>query len=289
MDNEQDISFEEFESALFEDEGNQTDTPEEAVEENAGQAQKEQPAEGEETPEQPEGGEEQPEKPEAPALETFTLKVNKEEKTYSREEMISLAQKGVDYDRVKAQLEKSRQESAEKLREHQELMDTLTQIAKDSGQDVAALLEDLQIGILQKQGLSADVARERLLRQRAEKEASALRASQQESKDSADRAKKEIEDFQSAYPDVEVTQALIDKLMPEVKGGKTLLSAYREMEASQQKAAMDAKEARIAELERQLAAEKQNKENRAASPGSQKDTGGKRQKSEFDDFLEAFS
>ena len=42
--------------------------------------------------------------------ETFTLKVNKEEKTYSREEVISLAQKGADYDRVKEQLTRSREE-----------------------------------------------------------------------------------------------------------------------------------------------------------------------------------
>ena len=48
------------------------------------------------------------------------------------------------------------------------------------------------------------------------------------------------------------------------------------------------KDAQIAELQRQLAAEKQNKENLAASPGSQKDSGGKRTKSDYDDFLEAF-
>ena len=48
-------------------------------------------------------------------------------------------------------------------------------------------------------------------------------------------------------------------------------------------------DAKIAELQRQLEAEKQNKANRAASPGSQKDSGGKRSKSEFDDFMDAFA
>jgi hypothetical protein len=48
------------------------------------------------------------------------------------------------------------------------------------------------------------------------------------------------------------------------------------MEEAKQQAALTEKENRIAELEKQLAAEKKNKENRAASPGSQKDTGGRR-------------
>ena len=59
------------------------------------------------------------------------------------------------------------------------------------------------------------------------------------------------------------------------------MSAYRKYEAAQ-------KDAKIAELEKALAAEKKNKENRASSPGSQQDSGGRREKSEFDDFMEAF-
>jgi hypothetical protein len=65
-------------------------------------------------------------------------------------------------------------------------------------------------------------------------------------------------------------------------------AAYRQMEEAKQQAALTEKENRIAELEKQLAAEKKNKENRAASPGSQKDTGGQRQKTDFDDFMSAF-
>ena len=294
MDNEQDISFEEFEDA-FSDGGNQTEVTEEVEteteEQEGGQQGEEGTPTGEEKPSEQEG-EPGEEKPEETKPETFTLKVNKEEKTYSREEMISLAQKGADYDRVKELLEKSRTEQADMKKQYdsqKEAMELLAQIAKDSGSDVSALLENMQISMVQRRdNVSADVAKERVLRQKAERQAEALRSQKQEAEKADGRAKREIEEFRKAYPDVDVTQELIDKLMPEVTGGKTLLSAYRQMEEAKQQAALTEKESRIAELEKLLAAEKKNKENRAASPGSQKDTGGQRQKTDFDDFMSAF-
>lgn len=293
MDNEQDISFEEFEDA-FSDGGNQTEVTEETeaeTEEQEGvqQAQEEAPSAEEGPSEQETPGEE---KQEETKPETFTLKVNKEEKTYSREEMISLAQKGADYDRVKELLEKSRTEQADMKKQfdsQKDAMDILAQLAKDSGFDVAALLENMQIATVQKRDkVSADVARERVLRQKAERQAEALRAQKQDAEKADSRAKQEIAEFRKAYPDVEVTQELVDKLMPDVTGGKTLLSAYRQMEEARQQAALAEKERRIAELEELLAAEKKNRENRAASPGSQKDTGGQRQKTDFEEFMSAF-
>jgi hypothetical protein len=98
--------------------------------------------------------------------------------------------------------------------------------------------------------------------------------------DSAQRVRRELAEFRTAYPKVELTDELLGKLMPDVAAGKTLIDAYHGYEAAQ-------KDSRIAELERQLAAEKQNKENRASSPGSQKDSGGRRTKDDFDDFKKA--
>ena len=48
------------------------------------------------------------------------------------------------------------------------------------------------------------------------------------------------------------------------------------------------KDAEIADLQRKLAAEKQNKKNRSTSPGSQQDSGGRRVKTEYDEFMAAF-
>ena len=224
-----------------------------------------------------------------PQEETFTLKVNKEEKTYSREEVISLAQKGADYDRVKEQLERSRQNGVDlqaKLDGQSEAMEVLAEIAKDKGTDLPQLLDDLRIGLLQKQGLSEDAAKERLLRLKAEKETARLKAEKPAEKEPPaetlqQRVKRELEEFRNAYPNVQLTDELVGKLTPYVQKGDSMMGAYQKYEAAQ-------KDAQIADLQRQLAAEKQNKENRISSPGSQKDTGGKRAKTEYDDFMEAF-
>ena len=47
-------------------------------------------------------------------------------------------------------------------------------------------------------------------------------------------------------------------------------------------------DARFAELEKQLAADKQNKKNKAKAVGSQNDSGGRRSRSAEDDFFAAF-
>ena len=56
-----------------------------------------------------------------------------------------------------------------------------------------------------------------------------------------------------------------------------LTAAYRKYEKTQ-----DA--AKIAELERKLSAKEQNDKNKRRSPGSQQDSGGRRTKSDFEEF-----
>lgn len=273
----------EDETSVEEAEATQTDSQE--------QTENESQESGETTPdaevEQQEGNE-QSDTVTAGQEDTFTLKVNKEEKTYSRDEVIALAQKGADYDRVKDQLIQSRQENTDlqgKLSEQQEAMEVLTELAKDAGTDMTGLLKNLRIGMLKKQGLSNEAAEERLLRMEVEKENASLKAAASQEKtgeSGSDRAAREIKEFREEYPDVELSKELLDKLMPDVQGGTPLIKAYQRYDRTQ-------KEAQIAELQRQLEAEKQNKSNRAASPGSQRDSGGKRTKNEYDDFMEAFS
>lgn len=295
MEENQDVGYDEFMSAFDEDLDYQNEAPEETVDmdtdvdaddgdmtdgnDDAG-ADTDQPA-----AEEPSGNQEQ-----QPADgETFTIKVNKEERSCTREEVISLAQKGADYDRVKDQLAESRKTATDlqgKLDEQQEAMDVLVEVAKDAGVEVPALLDNLRMGLLKKQGLSDDAAKERLARLKTEKENAQLKAAQKPAEkapqeDNAQRVRRELAEFREQYPKVELSDELLNKLMPDVQKGKSLTDAYRGYEAAQ-------KDERIAELERQLAAEKQNKENRASSPGSQKDSGGRRTKDDFDDFMRAF-
>lgn len=290
---DENTSLEEFTEAFDEPADNQIEGTEDVtVEDTAPEEETEDTPAVDEDPdtegaEETSDGDEQPEESKTDG-ETFTLKVNKEEKTYSREEVISLAQKGADYDRVKEQLGQSRQ-TAEQLKgqldQQQEAMDILGELAKASQTDIPGLLRNMRLGMLKQQGLSEDAANERLLRMDAEKENAALKAvaaEEQTKETSAQRAQRELAEFRQSYPDVELSQELLSKLMDDVQGGMSLIKAYQKYESAQ-------KDAQIADLQRQLAAEKQNKENLAASPGSQKDSGGKRTKSDYDDFMEAFA
>ena len=296
MEGNQEVDFEEFMSAFDGDLANQNedtvedvDVPPEADTDDDGDVAAEPAGEGA-NPDAPAAENPPAEQEQKPAdSETFTLKVNKEERICTREEVISLAQKGADYDRVKDQLTESRQTVADlqtKLDVQQEAMDVLAELAKDSNVEVPDLLNNFRLSLLKKQGLSEDAAKERLERLKAEKENAQLKAAQKATEtpaqeDDAQRVRRELDEFRTAYPKVELSEELLGKLMPEVATGKSLTDAYRSYEAAQ-------KDSRIAELERQLAAEKQNKENRASSPGSQKDSGGQRTKDDFDDFFSAF-
>lgn len=221
--------------------------------------------------------------------EVFTLKVNKQERTCTREEVINLAQKGADYDRVKDQLTQERQNTAQlqsQLEGNQETMDILGEIAKESNTNVPDLLDSLRVASYRKQGLSEDAAKERLLRVKAEREtakakAGAVTTQETETEARQKRVAQDLADFRKEYPEVQLSDALLEKLMPDIEAGRSMLQAYGRYESAQ-------KDARIADLEQQLAAEKQNNANRAGSPGSQQDTGGRKTKSDFEKFMEAF-
>lgn len=219
----------------------------------------------------------------------FTIKVNKENREVNLSEMTELAQKGADYDRVKGQLHEARQES-ERLRseieKNRSLLEIMEIIADESKIPMEQLGEQLYMNFRKSGGSSDAEAASALENAKLKRENAQLKAAKaQEASDKDDskaRAQREIAEFHKEFPGVELTKELCDKLMGDVQGGATLTNAYRKMVAAE-------KDAQIAELQRQLAAEKQNKKNRVSSPGSQKDSGGKRQKSEFDDFLSAFA
>lgn len=238
---------------------------------------------GDETPDQ----EENPGKEQAPAQELFTLKVNKEERQVNRDEVISLAQKGADYDRVKEQLTQSRaalQEAQASAAGHQAAYDAVKELAEASGVDMPTMIDNLKRSLLKSQGLSDDAITERLERQKLETENAALKKAQEETKAAQEtaqaRAQRELADFRKKYPDVELTKDLVQSLTPDVQAGMSFTEAY-------QKQQQTVKDQEIARLKQELEAERQNKANRARSLGSQKDSGGRKQKSEFEDFEKA--
>ena len=209
--------------------------------------------------------------------QTFTLKVNKEERTVSREEMVELAQKGADYDRVKGQLESARetlQQLQEQADSRKDLYELLELVSEQTGSQPEVLVEQLYINLCKAKGSTEGEAKATLKAARLEKQ-----IKQQAS--NAKRAQTEVAEFRRQFPDVPITEDLVNKLMEDVQSGMTMANAYRKLVTSQQAA-------QIAELQRQLAAEKQNSKNRASTPGSQQDSGGRQKKDSFDDFLGAF-
>ena len=240
----EDTSLNEFmeafdDSADYQTGGNEDTSMEEDISLDGGDAEQEthEDPEGaesaaEDPQEQPGDSAEHPAEQESPE-ETFTLKVNKEEKTYTREEVISLAQKGADYDRVKEQLTQSRQTAEAlqgKLDSQQEAMELLAQLAEDSKTDIPHILRELRLGQLKKQGLSDEAAEERLLRMDAERENAALKAAaaaeEPAEETTGQRAQREIAQFREARPDADLSKEVLDKLMPDLQGGMPLLEAY---------------------------------------------------------------
>ena len=287
MEKTMDSGYEEFVSA-FDGDGNQTVTTQETgveTEEQTGTEQNETPADegaggtpAEETGEDPKP-EGEPDKPDAD--QTFTIKVNKEER--------SVAQKGADYDRVKEQHtadQQTIQDLRTQLDGQKDVMEIMGILAEKTGTPLNDLAEMLYVSYRKGAGSTETEAKLELQNARLQKGLNAAAAEKDKQKEAAEssqnRAQREVDEFRRSYPDVEFTDELVNKLTPDVQAGMTLLSAYQKYETAQ-------KEARIAELERQLAAEKKNRENRSSSPGSQNDSGGQRGKSDFDDFMSAFA
>ena len=258
MENEE-INFDEF-IAASSDEGYQTGSEEAEVTEEATETGNSSPdgdssQQSEEEPENEEqdGGEETgaegSEKPDSGTEQKFTLKVNKEEKEVSLEEMTALAQKGADYDRIKERDAKSQQTiqdlqaQIDGFTAKQGVLDVLDIIAQKSGSSLEQLAESLYINFRKSGGASEDAAREELKTAKLEKELGALKSQQAKQQEKASeeesRAQREMEQFRSEYPEVELTEELVDKLVPDVQKGMTLSAAYRKLEKAQEAEKID--------------------------------------------------
>lgn len=311
MNENENVGFEDFENALFggdyqidNDDGDfeevETDDTEDGnvIDDSADDDTAHEPAEEPESDEDDsedkeptdpdEGAEESKEEPESGNGEQmFTLKVNKEEKQVTLDEMTALAQKGADYDRVKENYTKSQQNvqdlqaKLDALNAHQSALDILTMVAEKSGASIDQLAESIYVNLRKSAGASEDAAREELKSAKLERELNSYKAQKKQTEDDADsRAKRDMDAFQQEYPDVQLTRDLIQKLTADIQNGMSLSAAYRKFERAQETA-------KIAELERKLAAKAQNDKNKKQSPGSQKDSGGRRTRSDYEEFERA--
>ena len=214
----------------------------------------------------------------------YDLKYNGEKKLVTVDEMKTLAQKGLNYDKVSQERDALRQESTElrKFRDdNHELLGVLTTAAQNSGMDVPAFVRTIRENLLTSQGVDREVARERIAREDAERQLAAAREQETSGKrketEEQERRRQDAEAFGKLYQDVD-PKTIPDEVWEEVRKGESLVTAYGRYENRQL-------QAEIKRLKEQQTAAEQNNKNREKTLGSVK-TGG--QTAAKDPFLEAF-
>lgn len=216
--------------------------------------------------------------PEPAQPETFELKHLDNVQTVSRDEVIALAQKGLDYDRKFAKYEELKQ-----FRDtNREAVEMLEDIAKVANIPLTQFISELRLRQLMNSGMSEQAARQQISlddRERALKRREAEREKQEtdarEKAEKEEQAKKKADDgrradiqrFMQTFPNVQ-PDSIPKEVWENVQKNKIgLTEAYALYDRQR--------------LASELEAEKQNAKNRQLSTGS-RDTAG--QNSQMDEF-----
>ena len=263
----------------------QSETVETAAEQEA-----EQSGPAGETVQQAEGSEETTQEPAAeqeataPAQQTvqadvpktWTLRHLDDVKTVGEQEMISLAQKGMDYDRIR-----------EKYDESKPVMELFGRFARQNNMSIQDYTAHLRTQAMRASGMSeAEAKRAVELEDReaavAAKEAAEAekQAASQRKADADARRTADIQEFQKAFPEAaKDPKSIPQEVWADVRGGMSLVTAYSR---HQVKAANERAEA----AQRSAAAAAQNKKNAQRAAGSMKSAGADSKSK--DPFLEGF-
>lgn len=209
-------------------------------------------AEGQETSDQgtagteEAGADEQGETP-APAAEPekYTIKVNGREEAYTLEELATLAQKGADYDRLKADNElirKNTERISELARSRNTTVDEIITQAEEGYK--AAQFEELYQKYIN-DGIEEDVA-EMLANKDLELEM--VRADVPQPTEEEISRQRDIQLFNRLYPDVKA-EDIPDTVFEDISKGMTLVEAYQKQLIADEKAkaAVDAQNKKNAE------------------------------------------
>ena len=182
--------------------------------------------------------------------EKYTIKVNGKEESYTLEELTTLAQKGADYDRLKADNElirKNTERISELARSRNTTVDEIITQAEEGYK--AAQFEELYQKYLN-DGIEEDVA-EMLANKDLELEAA--RADIPQPTEEEISRQRDIQLFNSLYPDVKA-EDIPESVFEDISKGMTLVEAYQKHVIADEKA--------------KAAVDAQNKKNAAKSMGS---------------------
>lgn len=272
----EDTSPETESTGAMEDDWDDIDFSDVRDEDDEGAEQEETPAPETETPEadQQEEGEGQEQQEEAPAdadekpeEATFDLKFLGETKTVNREEVITLAQKGLNYDKVLRERDEVKGEVT-RLKEYESFLEEL---AKASGKTLPDLMDDTRAEVLAaKEGLDKSVALQRVKLDRDRKAFEAEKSQKEaEKKAKEDAEKAQSQDllrFIQEYPNVQpqdIPKEVWDKVHKE---GVSLVSAYSAFENKKLRQ-------EVQEWKSKYETAEQNAKNKERSTGSQATAG----------------
>lgn len=264
------------------------DTPSEEAADQQDQTQEVEAEQQEETPAVSEGedaqeggNEETPaQETQAEAPKTWELRHMGEVRSVNEAEMTVLAQKGMDYDRIRTKYDESKP-----------VMELFSHLAREAGMDISAYVADLRAKVKQSSGMSAEDARRAVALEDREAAVAAKEAVQTQrqadanataqAKAAADmRRRADIAEFKRTFPDAaKDPKAIPQEVWAEVNRGSTLVAAYSKYAVAQAKAAQLA-------AERRAAVSAKNQTNAARSTGSMKSAG--ENSKGHDDFLDAF-
>lgn len=223
LNQENQESSEEVNMFVEEDETEEVDTP----------AETEEVAQETDTKEASEPVEETPKNDDETAEELFEVKYNGETSKKTREEIITLAQKGMNYDKV-LQERDSLRNSAEI-----QLLDKLAKSQNMSREQFMGQLENA----LEQTEIQKEMARLReqypttpdaLLEQTArmainERKANNIKEQEKTAYDTkAEQTKRDIETFMNTYPAIDIRENFTEDMLQEASNGKGLVAVWQE-------------------------------------------------------------
>lgn len=266
-----DMDFSDLKDDAEEGNGKEEESAEESEgadqqqEDETEESQEEEPAEGDDTAEE-QAEADQP---------LFELKHLGETKQVNREEVIRLAQKGMDYDHIRGERDTARTE----VKRLQEFESFLKELADSDGVTVDDLMDRTRAQVLaQRENLDPDVALQRVKLNRERQSFEAKKAqeaqAQREQEEANRRRQEDFMTFKNTYPDVD-PKAIPQEVWDKVRNGASLTHAYTQHENKTLREEVEAwkKKAETAEL---------NNKNKERSTGSQKSAGTSTKEEEFD-------
>ena len=213
------------------------------------------------------GQAQQQEKPKEDAPKVWTLRHMDEVKQVGEADMVILAQKGMDYDRIR-----------EKYDESKPVMELFGAFARQAGMSVQDYVAHIRLQAKQSQGMSTEEAKRSIDLEDREAAVSAKEAAEaqrqqeaaqaRQAQNSADaRRQADIAEFQKTFPDAaKDPKSIPAEVWADVRNGSTLVSAYAKYAVAQANAKAQA-------AEQKAETTSQNQRNAGRSTGSMRSAG----------------